>query len=99
MPWSHLVAVNEPVGQRYPVCQELVDDAAMVQAVLRWVTLQIGRQQPPGFICGTARQYFPSAALPAAATARSATVCPGGPVLLPRFNARPCVLAKRVVLC
>lgn len=39
---SHLVAVNEPVGQRDPVCQELVDDAAMVQAVLGRVTLQIG---------------------------------------------------------
>lgn len=39
---SHLVAVNEPVGQWNPVCQELVDDTAMVQAVLGWVTLQIG---------------------------------------------------------
>ena len=39
--------------------QELVDDAAMVQAVLGRVTLQIGRQQAPGFICGAARQLFP----------------------------------------
>lgn len=41
-PCCHLVAVNEPVGQRDAVCQQLVDDTAMVQAVLGWVTLQVG---------------------------------------------------------
>lgn len=38
-PCCHLVAVDEPVGQRGAVRQELVDDTAMVQAVLGWVTL------------------------------------------------------------
>lgn len=67
--------------------QELVDDAAMVQAVLGRVTLQIGRQQPPGFICGTARQYFPSEPVPAApVTVCQAMACSKGPVLLPGFN-------------
>lgn len=38
----------------------------MVQAVLGRVALQIGREQPPGFICGTARRYFPSKTMQAA---------------------------------
>lgn len=52
-PISHLVRLDQPIGQRDAVWQQLIDDAAVVLSVSGGIPVQIGRQQPPRLVGST----------------------------------------------